>query len=381
MAVLVAGVWAWSGLVFKLLHALPRHLTIVQAMPGLAGERGVVALQLIGAGEILLAGWILSGWHPRKCAAFQTAVLLTMNALELIFARSHLLTPVGLVPVNLVFLTLAWCAAELRTSEPFYWLRRHPFPVDAYFEHSLVLTYALPQAMLATLLPPGLKIDAHRGFGFVAVAIVQTRQLRPAGFPKAMGQGFILTGYRIFTTFHHNGRTRRGLYILRSDANRRRMVWLGNLLTHYRYQQSEATFTRTDAAMIVAIRTAGGRADVSLLADLRQTEERVTAESVFESPQAARRFAGPLPYTFDYEKTTHSIVIIKGERQSWSPRLVPVTVDKMAFLDNPPLAAAGPKLCSAFYVHDIAYHWRRGVRVALDETRLPADGSVAARAE
>ncbi|MGN6727313.1 MAG: DUF2071 domain-containing protein [Tepidisphaeraceae bacterium] len=366
LSLFVAAVWICNGLLFKLLHVLPRHLTIVQSMPGLGGHRGEIALQCIGAGELLLAGWIISGRYPRACAAFQTSVLLSMNVLELIFARSHLLTPLGLVPINLMFLAVAWWAAELRSDDPFYRLRRHPFPVDAFFDHSLVLTYALPRQSLAPLLPPGLQVDAYGDYGFVAIAMVQTRRLRPAGFPRALGQDFILTGYRIFTTFHHAGRTRRGLFILRSDANRRLMVLMGNLLTHYQYRYSPAEMTRRGDALSVNIRTSGGAADLKVTADLGATDEQLPPGSVFTSAHDARRFAGPLPFTFDYEQATHSIVMIKGQRQGWSPRLVPVQVEQANFLEAPPFVESRPTLCSAFYVHDIPYRWLRGVSVRLE---------------
>lgn len=366
LSVLVAAVWLINGLVFKVLNAMPRHLEIVQAMPGLGGERGEAAVVLIGVGEVLLAGWIISGLFPRSAAVFQTVILLLMNGLELIFAREHLLTPVGLLPINLVFLTLAWGAAELRSPEPFYRLRRHPFPVDAFFEHSLVLTYALPKETLQPMLPPGLNVDAYGDYGFVAIAMVQTRRLRPAGFPEALGQDFVLTGYRIFTTFHHAGRTRRGLFILRSDANRKRMVRMGNLLTHYRYRFCLADMKRDGETLTASVDTADAGGDLRVHADLAAADEMLPAGTVFKTAHDARRFAGPMPWTFDYERSTHSIVMIKGERQAWRPRLVPVTVDRASFLDAPPFKDAQPILSSAFYVHDIPYRWRRGVRVRLD---------------
>ena len=44
----VASVWIVHGLFNKLLHGSPRHLQIVQAVPGLAGAAGEHALILIG---------------------------------------------------------------------------------------------------------------------------------------------------------------------------------------------------------------------------------------------------------------------------------------------------------------------------------------------
>ena len=42
-------------------------------------------------------------------------------------------------------------------------LRRHPLPMRTRFGHSLVLTYALPPAVLEPLLPPGLALDTYTG--------------------------------------------------------------------------------------------------------------------------------------------------------------------------------------------------------------------------
>src|SRR5688572_21016379 len=83
----------------------------------------------------------------------------------------------------------------------FHQIKRHPFPVSAHFTHSLVLTYALPREILCPLLSPGLTLDCYGDFGFVAIALVQTRALKPAFLPDVLGQNFLLSGYRIFSRF------------------------------------------------------------------------------------------------------------------------------------------------------------------------------------
>src|SRR2546429_7436529 len=75
-----------------------------------------------------------------------------------------------------------------------YRLRRHPLPIDAFFTHSLVLTYAYPAKLLQELLPPGLTVDTYGQYGFIAIAMVQTRRLDPALPPSHPGGGFLLTG-------------------------------------------------------------------------------------------------------------------------------------------------------------------------------------------
>jgi uncharacterized membrane protein YphA (DoxX/SURF4 family) len=189
---LVAAVWLVHGLYNKLLGGSPRHLAIVQSVLGLAGSAGERVLTMVGLFEVALALWILSGRAPRRCAATQTVVLLSMNVVELTFARHLLLSPLGLLPLNLVFLTFAWIAAGSRW--PFAlraFLQRHPIPIEAHLEDCLTLTYALPPGVLRPLLPPGLELDTFGGYGFVAVALVQTRSLHPAWLPKGCRPGFL----------------------------------------------------------------------------------------------------------------------------------------------------------------------------------------------
>lgn len=365
IAAAVAAVWLVHGLYNKLLGGSARHLAIVQAMPGLDGAAGEFALAAIGLGEVALAAWILSRRAPRACAATQTAALLSMNVLELTYARHLLLWPAGLLPVNAAFLMLAWIAAgwrgpaRLRTL-----LGRHPLPIDAHFRDCVTLTYALPADVLRPLVPPGLELETVNGSGFVAVALVEAEALRPSPLPAAVGQNFFLAGYRVFTRFRtRSGRSLRGLRILRSDTDRPQMVAAGNLLTHYNYHRCTAAVGRTADRIDVDVRTPDGRGDLQITA--RPHQHALPDGSPFASVREARRFAGPLPFTFDYEAATHGIVAIQAARTRWEPEPIAVDVRRIAFFDQPAFRGCTPVLAAAFHVADVDYHWHRGVHHAL----------------
>ncbi len=249
-----------------------------------------------------------------------------------------------------------------------YRLQRHPIPVVANFEFSLVLAYAFHRKLLEELLPPGLELDTYGDYGFVAIAMVQTHGLRPAFAPRFLAQSFFLTGYRIFVRYHSpaTGRTQRGLRILRSDTNRGLMTFFGNRLTHYNYRLADVRWTKGAGALSVQIRTPKGDADVSVKANISQPTESLPARSPFPDLAAARRFAGPLPYTFDYEPQTHSIIKIKGVRENWNPIPVDVEVGDVGFFRQPPFNQVERlQLANAFYVENISYRWKRGEREQL----------------
>ena len=63
-------------------------------------------------------------------------------------------------------------------------LQRHPIPMTCQFDHGLVVTWAVPAQALEPLVPPGLELDTYDGrWGFVVIALVQSRNLRPAFLP------------------------------------------------------------------------------------------------------------------------------------------------------------------------------------------------------
>jgi hypothetical protein len=241
-------------------------------------------------------------------------------------------------------------------------LKRHPIPVEAFFRRSVVITYALPAGVLAPMLPPGLELDVHGDFGFVAIAMVQTESLHPSFLPAALGQDFFLSGYRIFARHRTpTGRMLRGLRILRSDTDRRLMMLLGNRLTHYNYRLAEVELSEENARLEIRIKTPRAEADLHVIADLESAPALPPAGSPFPDFRVARRFAGPLPFTFDYEPETGSLVLIEGVRRDWKPRPVEVEVLRNTFFQNATFRGTTAVLANAFYVENIPYRWKRGV--------------------
>src|SRR6266487_973635 len=123
----------------------------------------------------------------------------------------------------------------------FSFLKNHPFAVEAFFESSLVLTFAIQKEEIQHLIPECLKLDTFNNkWAFIAVAMVQTKQLRPKGFPKFIGNNFFLIGYRVFVRFTNNaGKNLRGLYILKSETDKKKMEFFGNIFTHYNYTTTD----------------------------------------------------------------------------------------------------------------------------------------------
>jgi len=236
-------------------------------------------------------------------------------------------------------------------------LKDHPFAVEAFFESSYVFTFAVPKEQIKHLVPECLQLDIHQDkWAFIAVAMVQTKALRPKGFPKMLGNDFFLIGFRVFVRYTNQaGKNLRGLYILRSETDKKKMEFLGNLFTHYNYTTTDISQNRDNDILTISSNRSGFNVRVN---DKTNEPIALPAGSPFTDWKEARRFAGPLPFTFTYNKAKHEVLIIEGVRENWKPEPVKVLDCNFSFINN--LKLQGVTLANAFVIRNIPYYWKKG---------------------
>lgn len=236
-------------------------------------------------------------------------------------------------------------------------LKNHPFAVEAFFESSLVFTFAVPKEQVQRLIPECLTLDTFQDkWAFIAVAMVQTKSLRPRGFPPILGNDFFLIGYRIFVRFHNRaGKNLRGLYILRSETDKKKMEFLGNIFTHYRYTTTDIRQIRQNSMTEIISNKSGFRVQID---DSGDDEMPLPPGSPFADWREARRFSGPLPFTFTWLPEENQVLIIEGVRENWKPQPVKVLQHHFSFINAFGFDTA--RLANAFIIRDIPYYWKRG---------------------
>jgi hypothetical protein len=112
--IVIGSVWVFHGLYSKILNGIPRHRLIVGKILGNANAG--IATKGIGVLEMLLGLWAFTGWQPVGCAVVQTAAILGMNSLEIFLARELLISAIGMVILNVGFLSLVWYWASFAPS-------------------------------------------------------------------------------------------------------------------------------------------------------------------------------------------------------------------------------------------------------------------------
>ncbi len=238
----------------------------------------------------------------------------------------------------------------------FSFLKNHPFAVEAFFESSLVLTFAVPKEELQKLIPECLELDTFNDtWAFVAVAMVQTTGLRPKGFPTFMGNDFFLIGYRIFVRYTNAaGKRLRGLYIIKSETDKKKVEFLGNIFTHYNYTTTDITEIKKANTTLIK----SNKSNFKIEIENKEGDIALPKNSPFANWKEARRFAGPLPFTFTYNAETKEVLIIEGVRENWTPKPVSVLEYNISFINSLNLTKA--ILANAFIIKNIPYYWKKG---------------------
>jgi hypothetical protein len=187
------------------------------------------------------------------------------------------------------------------------------------------------------------------------MALVSTKGLRPKGFPAFMGQDFFLIGYRVFVRYTNNaGKRLRGLYILKSETNKKSMEVLGNIFTHYKYQTTDIIMSTTGSHEEIRSR----RSNFYIKIDYPNGDIALPENSPFQDWKEARRYAGPLPFTFTFDANTNEVLIIEGVRQNWTPKSVNIVDYHTSFIDS--LQLDNVILANAFEIRDVPYYWKSG---------------------
>lgn len=237
-------------------------------------------------------------------------------------------------------------------------LRRHPFAVEAFFNNSTILTFAVAKEELEKYVPKPLRLDLFDDkWAFLTIAMVDTKNLRPKGFFKFLGQDFFLIGYRIFVRYQTSaGKNLRGLYIIKSETNKLSMEFFGNLFTRYAYTTTD--IEQKIEGKTVEIKSKKSKFDLKF-SRLAENEVLLPESSVFPSWKEARRFVGPLPFTFEIVNKNKEVLIIEGVRQNWIASPIQVISANFDVLDS--FAFDNIHLSNAFEIRNVPYSWKKGV--------------------
>lgn len=128
-------------------------------------------------------------------------------------------------------------------------------------------------------------------------------------------------------------------------------------MTHYRYRKCHVDAKRSTQSLEIEISSANTEADLSVRAVIDKAAAEPPEGSPFPDLKLARRYAGPLPFTFSYEAESGRMIVVEGVRRNWKPMPVHAEIEHCTFIEKAPFSGYPARLANAFYVEDISYRW------------------------
>lgn len=240
-------------------------------------------------------------------------------------------------------------------------LPKHKFEMKAHFERMVMFTFTVPKEELKSLIPACFELDVlDDKWGMITLAFVKAKGLKPVFLPEFMGNDLIISGYRIFVKYTDKREKRlRGIYIIKSETDSFKIGTFGNVFTNYNFSRSKMELNEFGEKGEVKSNNTG----IEIKYDLGH--DALPEGSPFNDFKIARRYVGPLPYTFSYDDKKKEVIIVKGERSNWKPLPVKVTSMKIPFLDQ--FNFSEIKLANAFELKDIPYKWEKGRKEKLND--------------
>ena len=132
------------------------------------------------------------------------------------------------------------------------------------------------------------------------------------------------------------------------------MSLLGNLFSHYQYITTDIQFSKKDGYISVF----SHQSQIDIQIHTNQSKVDFPTASPFSDWKEARRFAGPLPFTFTYKPASREVLLIEGVRENWTPKPVEVVKSKVGFMQQQAFKEA--ILANAFIIENIPYYWKKG---------------------
>ena len=132
------------------------------------------------------------------------------------------------------------------------------------------------------------------------------------------------------------------------------MSFFGNIFTHYNYTTTDIDFANNDGKIHIQ----SNRSALDVTVNNNENKVALPERSPFADWKEARRFAGPLPFTFTYNAAKKEVLIIEGVRSNWKPQPLEVLKADVGFIEQSNFKDI--VLANAFEVSNIPYYWKKG---------------------
>jgi len=232
------------------------------------------------------------------------------------------------------------------------------FPVRAFLASALEVTYAIPAEHLGAILAPGLELETHEGFGFIAVTLTQAHEVRPAFLPRFLGASPFWVDYHLLVRHPgEEGRTTRGLQPLRRLTNHRTTLFFGNLCSPTPHRRASVEISQDAITTSITVLRAGHQEVRAITCSDYAETVPLPSESPFADWSQARRHTGFPPHHFTSSRGNRTLLRSRESVRGGEPQPAQLLDFRARYIESP-LWKGTPRLAAVFMRENAEVRWK-----------------------
>ncbi len=237
------------------------------------------------------------------------------------------------------------------------------FPViTGIIRRRLLVNFRVDPPVLQAMLPGCFRPLLHEGAGIAGICLIRLENIRPRGFPAALGLDSENAAHRIAVEWDEGGERREGVYIPRRDTNSRLAALMGGRL--FPGEQHRAAFEVADESGRVAVRVKSADGEVSLEVAGRETNALPPGSGFASLAEVSSFFEkGALGYSATRAGTRLDGMCLRTAH--WAVRALDVESVRSSFFDDQARFPAGSvRFDCALLMRDIPHTWHAAPELA-----------------
>lgn len=226
--------------------------------------------------------------------------------------------------------------------------------IRGLIDRRILVNYRVDPEVLKKLLPQPFRPKIIKDVGIAGICLIRLKEIRPAGFPGAVGVSSENAAHRIAVEWDDQGKSREGVFIPRRDTSSRLNTLLGGRLFPVIQHHASFNVAESDGQYRIIIGSDDGSTRVAVEAEIASA---LPEGSVFGSIDAASAFFenGAVGYSPADSTELHGI-----ELRSFNWKIEPLRITRVesSFFDDRQVFPAGSvEFDCALLMREIAHEW------------------------
>jgi hypothetical protein len=228
--------------------------------------------------------------------------------------------------------------------------------IQGVIRRRILVNYRVDPEIIKRLIPRRFVPKLHDGFAIAGICLIRLEDIRPAGFPAALGVNSENAAHRIAVRWEDDrAQQREGVFIPRRDTDSKINQLLGGRVFPGEHHAAGFEVNESPGRIEISMKSADGKVMVGLCADV---SDRMPESSVFRSVSDASQFFEPGSLGFSATADPGRLDGIELETKEW--RVGPLQVDRVSssfFDDRSAFPEGSVQFDHALLMRNIAHEW------------------------